>query len=672
MAPLGTRPSAKVLKASTRPEPMPTTMAMETTTRSSARRANQSSVSTPSEAISTPEPTINMIRRRSLSSKAETQDQMPQTPPQQQQTPTPQTPQTSARKSVPRPSTATAGGQQQGQGVFALQHSPLPLGTPRHSMSSFIPPCQFGPNGEYRVDLDMTDRVVESAVQEALDNQRWPTAYALRTLYDDHRMNPRMVRLIDTIYNGRADENQLKEFKGVMKHKKKEGKKDRTGEYYFNGDGSDPLPGPAQFTPVPTRTPSFSGPLGRPTTGGARGNISSTSASISASASASPQKETEHISKKHKTNRFPALSLDLNGDGTGHVKASPQKHHHHQNGSVRHRAASNTSSSSLSSVDEHLINNNDYHTSPAGLRAHPPSRSAPSARSAAHAETHPGARLATRPISGPKETGPKTYTFSTVTPSSSSHHRSSTAHDDDDDGEGDADDGDDNVNIINRINSNRTAPHARAGDVIAPGGLLALTSSQADASSSAAATAAQSRGRKGDPSKAAGRAFDENDPAVRMKRKARDVTDRSVPVLESFERRPRPGPGRGRGRGRRRGGGGGGPGRDSESASERGASEAPFPPPPPPPLAASSSAPPKQRTTLRLLNNNKKTRQSLAAVAGAGAGYESDSHSSPTLLSFQPDLAPGSLSVSRAGTPSAFGRPVRKPKTGTGLRVKTS
>ena len=608
MAPLGTRPSAKVLKASTRPEPL------ETITRSSTRRAGQSAVSTPSETISTPEPQINIVRRRSLSAKADSAEQAPQTPVQQQPQ-TPQTPQGSARKSIPRPSTSTAG-QQQGQGVFALQHSPLPLSATRHSMSFAPPPSQFGPNGEYRVDLEMTDRVVESAVQEALDNRRWPTAYALRTLYDDHRLNPRMVRLIDTIYNGRADDNQLQEFKNVMKHKKKEGKKDRTGEYYFNGDGSDPLPGPSQFTPTHTRTPSFSGgPLGGPATGALSSvNASSATASISASASASPQKEGEHVSKKHKSNRFPSLSMERNEDATGHVK-SPQKHHHHhrhhhQNGSGRtqgrNRSASNTSSSSLSSVDEHIINSS-YRTSPAGgPRAHPPSRSA-------HAETHPGARFATRPISATKESGPKTYTFPTVTAASASS------------------------SSINNAPTSPASTIAPASDVMAPAALLALAPPT---------QGSQGKGKK-DPTKVTSGRWDEDDPAVRMKRRAREVTDRSIPVLESFERhqlqhrRPRR---RGRGRG-------------SESGSPERENSAP-------PSVATG-----KRQTLRLLHNSgKRTRQSSHT-----ANYESDSHSSPTLLSFQPDLAPGSLSESRAGTPSAQGRPGRKPKTGTGgLRVKTS
>jgi hypothetical protein len=75
-----------------------------------------------------------------------------------------------------------------------------------------------------------------------------------------------------------------------------------------------------------------------------------------------------------------------------------------------------------------------------------------------------------------------------------------------------------------------------------------------------------------------------------------------------------------------------------------------------------SKRPPK----VRLLNKTKtrETRQRN--------NYDSEDLSSPTLLSFAPDVAPGSLSVSRAGTPNNFNRPTRKPRTGTGLRVKTS
>jgi hypothetical protein len=150
-----------------------------------------------------------------------------------------------------------------GQSVFALQR-PVPLSMPRPVPQPVIPPPMVNANGEFDINLDITDKVVENAVGRAVDERRWPTAYALRTLYDDHRLNPRMVRLIDAIYNGRADLDQRKEFANVLKHKKKEGRKDRTAEYYFIGDGSDPLPPPSRSAPRFSAPPSAQSPYGTP------------------------------------------------------------------------------------------------------------------------------------------------------------------------------------------------------------------------------------------------------------------------------------------------------------------------------------------------------------------------------------------------------------------------
>jgi hypothetical protein len=135
---------------------------------------------------------------------------------------------------------------------------------------------------------------------------------------------------------------------------------------------------------------------------------------------------------------------------------------------------------------------------------------------------------------------------------------------------------------------------------------------------------------KGDP-------YDENDKTSRLRRRAREATNSLVAdISESFERHQVQVPST----------------QETESASDGGDSVAP----------KASKRPPK----VRLLNKAKsrETRQRY--------NYDSEDLSSPTLLSFQPDLAPGSLSVSRAGTPNNFNRPTRKAKTGTGLRVKTS
>ena len=246
MAPLGALPTPKVIKLATKPEEV---LFGRT---ANSKRSVPSAVSTPSESVMTPEPPTNPLRQRSASIKtldeAESAPQTPQAP-------------LSARKSVSRQSVPPP--QHNGQGVFQLQPSPISITNniprPTPPTPQPAPPVQLpgtpgptlGADGLPLINLDKTDRVVEEAVQEAVDLQRWPTAYALRTLYDDHRSNPRIVRLIEAVYYGRASEANYVEFKSIMRHKKREGKKDRTGEYYFNGDGSDPAPNAKEITPAP-------------------------------------------------------------------------------------------------------------------------------------------------------------------------------------------------------------------------------------------------------------------------------------------------------------------------------------------------------------------------------------------------------------------------------------
>jgi hypothetical protein len=490
------------------------------------------------------------------------------------------------------------------------------------------------------ININFTDKVVEAAVQEALDNSRWPTAYALRTLYDDQRGNERMVRLIDAIYSRRADETQIQEFKNVMRHKKKEGKKDRTGEYYFNGDGSDPPPRQTSFSAVNAQS-TYSTPSAR--SGSRARTLSDSQARRSSfnlsSVSASPYKgydHSQHISKKHKGNNFQPTNMEVNGSASASIKTTP-KQDHQQNGTAnsigRERSNSDSSSSSsLSSLDEQVLDG-EYMGDSSRIPQEPPNQNHTAgglgdgdadADIAAHTQTHTrftpyantnnsasaetktglGARNRTQPITAPTKPGPKTYTFSTVSPAaalpSSSHHRT------------------------------HLHPPSFTNNTMTPAALLP---------SAALSVSGQPPPRqiifkeKKDLSKVTDHALPDTDRATRMKRDARKVTERSTPYLESFERYQVPIP----------------TFQEPESTSDGGGS-----------VAVTG----RKRPTIRLLNK-KATRQS-------GANYDSDALSSPTQLPFQPDLAPGSLYPSRAGTPNALNRPTRKAKTGTGLRVKTS
>ncbi|KAL7626833.1 hypothetical protein AAE478_003607 [Parahypoxylon ruwenzoriense] len=82
-------------------------------------------------------------------------------------------------------------------------------------------------------DKDLVDKVVESAVDEALGHYRYPTAWALRLLYDENSSDPHFVSMIEDIYYQRADADTLKEFNRLMCDKKKDGKRDNKGCYYF-------------------------------------------------------------------------------------------------------------------------------------------------------------------------------------------------------------------------------------------------------------------------------------------------------------------------------------------------------------------------------------------------------------------------------------------------------
>jgi hypothetical protein len=510
-------------------------------------------------------------------------------------------------------------------------------------------------NGEFDINLALTDRVVEAAVAHALDERRWPTAYALRTIYDDHRLNPRMVRLIDAIYNDRADEEERKQFMAVLSHKKKEGQKDRTAKYYFNGDGSDPLP---------PKVPQFSAgltygtPSGRSTTGArSMSDAQARRPSFNQSSfSASPYRESDpsiHGNKRIKTDHFqPSSEVEINGNGNASAAngtMKPQQPPAQQNGTSNvtgpRRSQSISSSSSLSSLDEADIGSGNFsntasplhktkdssHKKHAGTGAQGSPRfahaqaNANSANTTSNAaETDPGLRNQTQPIIAKHKPGPKTFTFSTVNPSpASAAHSSSTNNP---------------ANNTLAKSSSHRRHSSSTNSSMAPAALLP---SSKNSSSGPTLPPQVVFKTKKVPSKALVPQVPVPDDDVsivrgRLKRKVREkALENQGPVVESFVRHQVPLP-------------------EVESASDGGESIVPV-------------GQSKRRPAVRLFTK-KQTRQSQAAL-----NYDSDTLSSPTLLSFQPDLAPGSLSVSRAGTPNNFNRPTRKGlKTGTGLRVKTS
>lgn len=686
MSALGALPTAKVIKAAA--------SAMDAGGRGAAGKKTTPSASTPGEssatANATPEPTAIPSRPSSSHTKAEESTPAPTPAPAAESTteptplpaevlgPTPppapaplsvmttptflpvhipqaapQTPQhqVSPRRYVPPMGTMQ---QKMGQGVFALARPspPMPYQVAPPVVASMPQMPRFQPPTGGMINVEFTDKIVEAAVQQAIDEERWHTAWALRNLYDAYRQtNPRMVRLIDAVYTQTADAEEIQQFTNVMKHKKKEVKRE-DAEYFFCGDGSD-LPPKTHSSAANAQASTYSTPSARSgsharTMSDAQPRRSSFAFS---SVSASPHKEYEqHVSKKHKGNNFLSSNIEMNGNASaenGVKDKTPRKQSHGQqngtsNSGGRERRRSMSSLSSLSSVDEQVLDGGEYTDAgdssgiprdsqndtagrasgiggvAAPTQAHHRSTPYANAKNSASAETHARseARNQPGPIIAPTTKGPKTYTFSTVTTSSPSLSSSTNNH-------------------ANAANSGHR-PNSSANNSMAPAALLPSATISSTSYQPPPSIVFKT---KKDLNKASARpSNDENDSSAgRMKRDARKVTEKNTSRVESFER-----------------------GRqrhqislpllaEFESASDGGDSVAP-----------------KRGTKLRLVNNNKKTTRQSAI------NYDSDSLSSPTALSFAPDIAPGSLSVSRAGTPNALNRPTKRAKTGTGLRVKTS
>jgi hypothetical protein len=80
---------------------------------------------------------------------------------------------------------------------------------------------------------EFVDKVVEAAVDEALTHYRYPTAWALRTLYDENSSNQEFLTMVQKVFLQTANADELEEFARLVQAKKKEGKKDNKAGSYF-------------------------------------------------------------------------------------------------------------------------------------------------------------------------------------------------------------------------------------------------------------------------------------------------------------------------------------------------------------------------------------------------------------------------------------------------------
>nr|XP_036578213.1 PHD-finger domain-containing protein [Colletotrichum truncatum]KAF6785414.1 PHD-finger domain-containing protein [Colletotrichum truncatum] len=143
------------------------------------------------------------------------------------------------RKSLSRPSAGR-------RSSISLQHASSDAVQPREPTPTPTP----DPVPENK---ESVDQVVEVAVDEALRHYRYPTAWALRTLYDENSSNPAFLTMLEEVYNQTADADTLDEFSRLMEEKKKEGKKDNQACYYFVPPSTN-----SRFTPHKPKAAPYS------------------------------------------------------------------------------------------------------------------------------------------------------------------------------------------------------------------------------------------------------------------------------------------------------------------------------------------------------------------------------------------------------------------------------
>lgn len=376
MAPLGTLPSAKVKKlVKTKQDAL--SKAPVNTEESDA----STSAGTPRE-MRTPEPPINTIVHGSYSREGDNAGWTPQP----------------SAADIGWSAAIRKGGTMSASKTFRMpgqRVEPPPPGSPSAAREARA--------------LEHTARAVELAVGEAILAQRWPTAYALRTLYNDYAENSRIRRLFMLIYTNRATKEEQREFQTLITWKKKTGSQNNRAQKYFDTHKNvyiDKNPS-ALATSASTKDKAEATPRG-----------------ASTSTPTSPHKQdTTHAHKKPKVGHDDQLrsrkSLSSNAEvttngvsETNNNKSQSQSHQDHNHGtkssrsgydsdatmdvnmaqaSARPRGDSLSSTSSLSSLDEEILGGFESPVKkPADLRLNEAPEDKVSERKAANSAEQPG------------------------------------------------------------------------------------------------------------------------------------------------------------------------------------------------------------------------------------------------------------------------------------------
>ncbi|KAI1176294.1 hypothetical protein F4777DRAFT_547084 [Nemania sp. FL0916] len=246
-------------------------------------------------------------------------------------------------------------------------------------------------------DKQSPDKIVEFAVEEALRHHRYPTAWALRLLYDERSGDPHFVSMLEDVFHQRASAKTARKFYQLISEKKKEGKEGNNSYQYFvpPPTGSRPTVPKALPAPYAKLIKMEFATLLRDAAGDGRNAANAETADVDTDGHGSKKRKTDgaeertpsegHISKKRKTDEteertpLPDQAITrLNGtastDGTG-TSSHSHKHRHgghhrkrHSRGGIaknksprgkKPRTDSISSSSSLSSVPDEAIEDCD-------------------------------------------------------------------------------------------------------------------------------------------------------------------------------------------------------------------------------------------------------------------------------------------------------------------------
>ncbi|KAG6004233.1 hypothetical protein E4U21_001291 [Claviceps maximensis] len=113
---------------------------------------------------------------------------------------------------------------------------PSPTHERRRSSSSIAALKATTPRHQSRSEVDqagIASKIVDAAVGEALKHYRYPTAWALRTLYDEKHGDAEFVAMIEDVFSQTADKETMEEFFRQMEMRKREGKTDNRACYHF-------------------------------------------------------------------------------------------------------------------------------------------------------------------------------------------------------------------------------------------------------------------------------------------------------------------------------------------------------------------------------------------------------------------------------------------------------